>query len=121
MDGHTRGSGASSLPATAPLLLIILLIPMLLLLLPPYVQVRAELSSKMVVASSADDLSDVRGLQLVGKGTFGRVYKGEQRCERGTRLGRAGDWAGPGTSILGPRPAGSRNRMGGRWAGGGAW
>eukprot|EP00198_Chlamydomonas_reinhardtii_P011336 XP_001700673.1 predicted protein [Chlamydomonas reinhardtii] len=39
--------------------------------------VRAELSSKMVVASSADDLSDVRGLQLVGKGTFGRVYKGE--------------------------------------------
>ncbi|KAG2428243.1 hypothetical protein HYH02_014425 [Chlamydomonas schloesseri] len=40
-------------------------------------KVRAELSSKMVVASSGDDLSDVRGLQLVGKGTFGRVYKGE--------------------------------------------
>ncbi|GIL72275.1 hypothetical protein Vretimale_424 [Volvox reticuliferus] len=31
----------------------------------------------MVVASSGDDLSDVRNLHLVGKGTFGRVYKGE--------------------------------------------
>ncbi|GFR45490.1 hypothetical protein Agub_g6834, partial [Astrephomene gubernaculifera] len=40
-------------------------------------RVRAELSSKMVVASSAEDLSDVVNLQLVGKGTFGRVYKGE--------------------------------------------
>ncbi|GLI64217.1 hypothetical protein VaNZ11_007413 [Volvox africanus] len=40
-------------------------------------KVRAELSSKMVVASSGDDLSDVRNLHLVGKGTFGRVYKGE--------------------------------------------
>ncbi|GLC44203.1 hypothetical protein PLESTB_000752900 [Pleodorina starrii] len=40
-------------------------------------KVRAELSSKMVVASSSDDLSDVRNLHLVGKGTFGRVYKGE--------------------------------------------
>ncbi|KAG2490397.1 hypothetical protein HYH03_011197 [Edaphochlamys debaryana] len=40
-------------------------------------KVRAELSSKMVVASSSDDLSDVRSTQLVGKGTFGRVYKGE--------------------------------------------
>ncbi|EFJ51656.1 hypothetical protein VOLCADRAFT_116305 [Volvox carteri f. nagariensis] len=40
-------------------------------------KVRAELSSKMVVSSSSDDLSDVRNLQLVGKGTFGRVYKGE--------------------------------------------
>ncbi len=42
-----------------------------------HMQVRAELSSKMVVASSADDLSDVRVMALVGKGTFGRVYKGE--------------------------------------------
>lgn len=43
----------------------------------PILQVRQELSSKVVSASSEDNLSAVKLHQLVGRGTFGRVYKAD--------------------------------------------